>query len=154
MSGISEFWFKLLSLFEQSNHQIQNSEWSEVEISDFYSAKDQFLELLVKLKLRNLKVNLYYIPYFKYCNLTKDKAGILMRNDSSKKPFEYYLSLVEPCSYDKELMDKATIELEILSETKIFSFHIPFEKSKNWDIDLSKIPKKPWISRSEFKRFD
>ena len=154
MYNETEFWYNLISLFEKSNHQIQEGEWSQEGISDFYLAKDQFLELIVKLNPKYLKINLYYIPYFKYCNLTKDKAGILMREDSSRKPFEYYLAHVEPCNYDKELLDKATIELEIVSESKMFSFHIPVEKTNNWNIDLITLPKKPWISKKEFKRFD
>ena len=152
MSNLSNTWFKLLTLFEQSNHLVKEGEWFEEDRYEFFTLKDQFLELIVKTKPEPLSVNFYYVPYWKYSNTTKDKAGDLMRSEAKKRPFGYYLSQVEPCSEDMEIPEKATLEIEVTCEDRLFSFHVPVEKTLGWDIDTKSFPKKTWISGKEFHR--
>jgi|LSQX01.1.fsa_nt_gb hypothetical protein len=152
MGGKINTWFKLLTLFEQLNHLVKEGEWFEEDIEEFYLMKDQFLDLIYREKPENIKIKLMYVPYFKYCQETKDKAGVLMRNEFPRKPFEYYLSMVEPSEDDLEIPEKATIEMEVNFENRLFCFHIPVERTIDWDMDKNALPKKVWVSGKEFHR--
>ena len=104
----------------------------------------------MQLKPEEVNVQTYYVPYYKYSERSKDKAGALMRSDTEHKPFEYYLSLVEPGPGDIEVPDKATVEFEIECRGMEFSFHQPV----GWYIaqggDVNGLEKKAWISATEF----
>ncbi len=152
MAEVLSVWFKLLTLFEQANHLVKEGDWFEEDKREFYDLKDTFLDIVVKQNPEELKINLLYVPYFKYSTLTKDKAGDLMRSDNSKMPFEYYLSKIEPCELDIEIPEKATIELEIICENRLFCFHIPLNKTMEWNLDYKTLSKKVWISGKEFHR--
>ena len=47
-------------------------------------------------------------------------------------------------------MEKATVEMEIQYLGRVFNFHIPVEKTRDWDLDLNTLPRKAWISGKEF----
>jgi len=152
MDKFSSHWYKLLTLFEQLNHLVKENEWYNEDVEEFYALKDQFLNLIYTIKPPEIKISLFYVPYYKYSNVTKDKAGEIMRNDIEKNPFEFYLHQVELCSQDIEIKEKATIELEIISENRMFSFHIPLANTAKWDIDMKSVQNKNWISGKEFHR--
>ena len=90
------------------------------------------------------------VPYFAYSQSSKDKAGDMMRRDFEKKPFEYYLSLIPPGVFDREIPEKATVEIVIYCAGQAFSFHQPM----NWYIahggNPSLLTKKAWISATNF----
>ncbi len=152
MKDLTSVWFKLLTLIDQANHLIKQGDWFDEDKRYFYNQKDEFLEFIIKKRPAGIEIKFHYIPYLKYSNITKDKAGKLMRADIDKKPFEYYLSMVEPCSQDIELPEKATIEIEINCEKRVFCFHIPQYKTTEWNLDINTLPKKVWISGKEFHR--
>ena len=75
-----------------------------------------------------------------------------MRADDTWRPFEYFLSMVKPCADDVEITEKATIEVEITYQDRVYSFHIPLTKTIDWDIDIDQLPRKAWLSGKEFHR--
>jgi hypothetical protein len=133
------------------NHSIKNEKWSDEDKNEFYKLKDDFLKTLFVDKPWNMIIYLYYIPYFRYCTATKDNAGELMRKDSNKMPFEYYLLQVKPSKLDVEIKERSTVEMKIEYLDTHFSFHIPAMKVKDWDIDLNDIPRKVWISNKDYR---
>lgn len=145
-------WFKLLTLLDQTNHLIKEGDWYVEDKIEFYEMKDKFLSYVIDNKPEELPLTIYYIPYYKYSKETKDKAGELMRSDDQWRTFEYYLSQVEPCSHDVEITEKATIEVEITYEKRIFSFHTPITKTLEWGINIDELPRKAWLSGKEFHR--
>ena len=146
-----ELWFKLIFLVDKANRIIKEIDLSEHDKNNFYKLKDEFLEFLVKNKSDFIQISFSYVPYFKYCRDTKDKADALMRKDNNKKYFGYYLSQIEPSVNDIEIKDKATIELEVLIKDTNFSFHIPYFKTLHWNLDINSIPKKAWVSDRKYK---
>jgi len=152
MEKTKETWLKLIFMMDKGNHVVKEGFISEENKIDFYSLKDDFLNRLIKNTPPFISLSLKYIPYYKYSNQTKDKAGDLMRSDYNKKPFEYYLGLVEPSVYDIEIKEKATIEVIVTIENMEFSFHIPYQKTTGWNISIDDIPQKTWISNKEFKK--
>lgn len=145
-------WFKLLTLFDQTNYLIKEGEWYLEDKMEFYEMKDKFLTFIIKNRPEELDIATYYIPYYKYSKATKDKAGELMREDEKWRPFEYFLSLVEPTSDDVEVTEKATIEVEVTYQDRDFSFQIPINKMPDWDLDIDQLPRKSWLSGKEYHR--
>ena len=113
---------------------------------------DNFISFIIKNRPKELPLEIYYIPYYKYSKQTKDKAGEIMRADDTWRPFEYFLSMVKPCADDVEITEKATIEVEITYQDRVYSFHIPLTKTIDWDIDIDQLPRKAWLSGKEFHR--
>ncbi|HZJ80736.1 MAG TPA: hypothetical protein VFC69_09210 [Dysgonamonadaceae bacterium] len=149
---MTDKWFKLLTLFDQTDHLIKEGDWYMEDKIEFYEMKDKFLSFIIKNRPEELPVTISYIPYYKYSKETKDKAGQLMREDDKWRPFEHYLSLVEPCSDDVEITEKATIDVEINYQDRVFNFHIPLNKMPDWDINIDELPRKAWLSGQEFRR--
>ena len=123
---------------------------------EFYDMKDEFLSQIVNNTPEELAVSVYYIPFYKYSKETKDKAGELMRESDEWRPFKYYLSLIEPSSEDTEVTEKATIEVEIVYNDRIYSFHTPQDKAQEWGLDIEQLPRKSWLSGRDYykERFD
>lgn len=149
---MTDKWFKLLTLFDQTNYLVKEGDWYMEDKIEFYEMKDNFLSFIIKNRPEELPLEINYIPYYKYSKQTKDKAGEIMRADDTWRPFEYYLSLVEPCADDVEITEKATIEVEITYQERVFSFHIPVTKTIEWDIDIDEFPRKAWLSGKDFHR--
>lgn len=147
-----DIYLRLLTLIDKANHLIKEVNYSEEEINNFYLIKDNFLNELVSNTPPFIKLEFSYVPYYKYSNQTKDKAGDLMRKDYPKKPFEFYLSLIEPSDNDIEIQEKATIEVEVIIDKMNFSFHVPYFKTSHWNIDFNKMTKKSWVSNKEFNK--
>jgi hypothetical protein len=143
---------KLLTLFARLTHSAKSERWPEKDRNEFYSLKDDFLKTLIKDKFRELLIRLYYIPYYRYSTATKDKAGKLMREDNSRMPFEYYLSLIEPGDNDIEIKDKATVEMVVEFLDTEWSFHIQATKIAEWGINIDNMPKKVWVSEKEYRQ--
>lgn len=55
-------------------------------------------------------------------------------------------------SQDSEEQEKSLIEMEVTYEGRIFCFHIPIEKVKNWGLNMIALSSKKWIPSSEFNR--
>ena len=149
---MTDKWFKLLTLFDQTNHLVKEGDWYIEDKLEFYEMKDNFLSFIIKNRPKELPLEIYYIPYYKYSKQTKDKAGEKMRADDTWRPFEYFLSMVKPCADDVEITEKATIEVEITYQDRVYSFHIPLTKTIDWDIDIDQLPRKAWLSGKEFHR--
>lgn len=152
MDNTETTWFKLLTLFDEINHLVKQGDWYREDVEDFYRRKDEFLKLIAVSGPEVLDVKYFYVPYIKYSNTSKDKAGDLMRKDSNKQPFEYYLSQIETGPDDVEVPEKATIELVIECSGRAFSYHIPRAKTKDWPVDWNQVEKKVWISGKEFHK--
>lgn len=151
-SEMNDKWFKLLTLLDQTDHLTKGGDWYMEDKMEFYDMKDNFLFYIINEMPEELEVQVNYIPYYKYSKETKDKAGELMREDDQWRPFKYYLSLVEPSEDDVELIDKGTIEIEITCQGRLFSFHVPQDKTEEWNLDIDALPRKEWISGKEFHR--
>lgn len=141
---------KLLTLFERANHYVKEGEWYESDHSELYALKDLFLTKFYKNKPEGVDIELLYVPYMKYCQETKDKAGQLMRADSNNLSFEYYLAQVKPCSDDIEIPEKATIEMLITYKGRTWCFHIPQNLTSAWKVDISQLKRKVWMNGKDF----
>lgn len=149
---MTDKWFKLLTLLDQTNHLIKEGDWYIEDKLEFYELKDNFLASVIESRPEELPLEVNYIPYYQYSKQTKDKAGEIMRADDTWRPFEYYLSMVEPCEDDVEITDKATIEVEISYQNRVFSFHTPLNKIEDWGLDIDQLPRKAWLSGKEYNR--
>lgn len=141
---------KLLTLFERANHYVKEGDWYETDRSELYALKDQFLTKFYKSKPDGVEVELLYVPYMKYCQETKDKAGQLMRADGNKLSFEYYLAQVKPCSDDIEIPEKATIEMLITYKGRTWCFHIPQNLIPDWKVNINNLERKVWMNGKDF----
>jgi hypothetical protein len=149
-------WLNALRQFDYINHIIKSGSWFEEDQRSFYKLKDEFLSKLYykASKEKSLSIRLLYVPYFLYSSDTKKRAGQLMLQDQDKdrKPFDYYLDMVESSSNDIELPSRASIEMEVTLDKEVFVFHIPQQKTIDWGIDINKLGRKKWISGREYHR--
>ena len=60
--------------------------------------------------------------------------------------------MVGPSEDDVEVTEKATIEVEITYEDRLFSFQVPLSKTIDWDLDIDQLPRKAFLSGKEFHR--
>mgnify|MGYP007095020718 CR=1 FL=1 len=121
-SEMNDKWFKLLTLLDQTDHLTKGGDWYMEDKMEFYDMKDNFLFYIINEMPEELEVEVNYIPYYKY---SKD---------------------------DVELIDKGTIEIEITCQGRLFSFHVPQDKTEEWNLDIDALPRKEWISGKEFHR--
>ncbi len=143
-------WFLLLTKIDALNRRVKEPGWMFEDKEDVYHIKDELMEYILLNRPQELAVELFLVPYYLYSMTSKDKAGNLMRNDTEKKPFEYYLSQIAPGPNDIEIPDKATIEVRITCASQEFSFHQPLNWYKAIGGDPSKLKKKAWISAGSF----
>ncbi|MBR3454373.1 MAG: hypothetical protein IKH26_03525 [Bacteroidaceae bacterium] len=141
---------KLLTLFERANHYVKDGGWYEIDKSELYSLKDQFLTKFYKNKPEGVEIELLYVPYLKYSSETKDKAGDMMRADANKQPFEFYLSQIQPCAKDIEVPGKATIEMLISYKGRTWCFHMPEQLTSSWGVDVNRLKRKVWVNSRDF----
>ena len=143
-------WLLLLTKLDSLNRRVKEPGWSFEDKQEVYRIKDRMMEFILGEKPEALGVDLYMVPYYAYSQNSKDKAGDMMRRDFDKKPFEYYLSLIPPGPFDREIPEKATVEIVISCAEQIFSFHQPM----SWYIahggNPSSLTKKAWISAINF----
>lgn len=149
---ITDKWFKLLTLLDQTDYLMKEGDWYIEDKMEFYEMKDKFLSFVIKDRPEELPLEVFYMPYYKYSKQTKDKAGEIMRADDTWRPFEYYLAMVDPSEDDVEVTEKATIEVEITYEDRLFSFQVPLSKTIDWDLDIDELPRKAFLSGKEFHR--
>ena len=141
---------KLLTLFERANHYVKEGDWYESDRRELYALKDRFLTAVYKKPYAGAKIELLYIPYYRYSYATKDQAGAMMRADGNKQPFEYYLSQIPPTSNDVEIPEKATIEMLIEYKGRVWCFHMPEHLTSDWGVDTSKLKRKVWMNGRDF----
>lgn len=142
-------WFQILTLIERLNRSVKEPGWSVEDKDMVYRLKDELMNKILVEKPEECEVTLYYVPYLRYSERTKDLAGDLMRRDGKKHSFDYYLEQIEPTALDVEDPSKATIEVIIKCNEQSFSLHMPVEKLPN-EYNASSLPKKKWISSGEF----
>ncbi len=53
---------------------------------------------------------------------------------------------------DPEVQEKFLIEMEVTYDGRIFCFHIPIEKAKDWGLNMIALSPKKWIPSREFNR--
>ena len=143
---------KLLTLFDRMNRDIKSEAVSQKDISEFYSLKNDFLLSLLKHKPWNMIIRLHYIPYFRHSTETGNKDGEQIRDNGIKKTLEYNVAQTPPAENEPEIKGGAVIEMEIDYFDIQFSFHIPAEKAKKMNIDISNLPQKTWISDNEHQK--
>ena len=95
-------------------------------------------------------MELFLVPYYSYSRESKDRAGDLMRRDTERKPFEYYLGQISPGVNDIEIPEKATVEFVITCMGQEFSFHQPLSWYTERGGEVSQLRRKAWISASNF----
>lgn len=147
--GKDNLWFQTLSLIERLNRSVKEPGWAIEDKELVYKLKDEFIDKLLIEKPKECKITLYYVPYLRYSEHTKDIAGELMRKDGKKYSFDYYLEQVEPTSADVEDPLKATVEMVIECNDQNFSLHMPVEKLPN-EYNANELPRKKWIPTAEF----
>ena len=150
MENKEALWMRILGLVDGLNRRVKEPGWSNDDIRKSYDLKDKVIEILIKNEPEEINLHMYYVPYYKYSESAKDKAGALMRKDIERKPFEYYLSLVEPGPNDIELPDKAMVEIVAECNGVEYSFHQPIEWYKAHGGTVEGMEKKAWISAPEF----
>jgi len=143
-------WFGLLTLVNELNRKVKEHGWLNEDREAAYRLKDDVLRQIIEQKPDCLKIEMLYVPYYQYSNAHKDKAGEMMRRDIDKKPFEYYLALVEPSANETEIPAKASMEINIICEGVEFCFHQPVEQIQPLGIDVHSLPRKRWIPAYEF----
>lgn len=150
MNNQVDIWKRILMLTDGLNRRVKEPGWSYDDKQEVYSIKDCVLTKIMNKKPKKLMVAYYYVPYYSYSMKSKDKAGALMRSDTEQNPFEYYLSLVEPCDEDTEIPSKATVEVVIKCEDFCFNFHQPMSWYFQQGGNMDKLERKPWISSINF----
>ncbi|MCD7884661.1 MAG: hypothetical protein LUI87_13280 [Lachnospiraceae bacterium] len=142
-------WLQMLSIIDKLNRSIKEPGWSFEDKTDVYALKDEFLHKLLTEKPSEVKVELFYVPYLRYSERTKDRAGELMRRDGRRHSFEYYLEQIEPSEEDRDDPSKASIEVIAECMEQSFSLHLPIEKLPA-GYDIGEIPHKKWVPAMEF----
>ncbi len=149
MQNKKAVWFQMLSLIDKLNRSIKEPGWSFEDKEMAYKLKDKLLNKLLVEKLEECEITLYYVPYLRYSDRTKDLAGDLMRRDGRKYSFEYYLTQIEPTAADVEDPTKAIIEVLVKCSEQVFSLHMPVGNLPD-GYNAAELPKKKWIPSSEF----
>ncbi len=139
-------WSRILNILDGLNRRVKEPGWNFEDKQEVYRIKDAILSRIMSEKPQELEIQCYYVPYYSYSVKTKDKAGALMRSDPERNPFEYYLSLVEPCEEDIDIPSKATVEIVIICDESRYSFHQPIAWYQSMGERIDVLPKKPWIS--------
>ena len=143
-------WQKLLHLIEYFNRRIKEPGWLADDKQAIYSMKDQMLKTLLLKRPPCVELTLFYVPYILYSAATKDRAGQMMRQDGNRYGFEYYLSQIPPTESDREVPEKALIELQAVCMKEQFSFHMPVELAAQCGIDWKTLSRKPWVAAPEY----
>jgi hypothetical protein len=143
-------WLRLLGLLDHGNHWIKEGDWYEEDKRLFYDLKDQIMEKIHREPPRGAVVNVLRVPYLQRCTQCKDKAGGLMRSSGGKTGFEYYLNQIPPCPDDVEIPERASLEMEVVYFGRLFCFHVPVDKMREWSIDVASLRTKDWIPARDF----
>jgi len=109
----SLIWLSILTRLDRINRRIKEPGWYDEDKRNVYFLKDEIIRIILHKNPICLFVELEYVPYYIYCRETKDRAGVIMREDREDLPFEYYLSIVEPTQYDIEVPEKAMVEMNV-----------------------------------------
>ena len=143
-------WLRILLRINGLNRKLKEPGWIFSDKDKAYELKDMIIQKLLNEKPAEVDIKLYYIPYILYSNESKDKAGNLMRGDAERYPFEYYLAQVEPSPYDREVPEKANVEVVASCLGELFSFHMPINKVEECGYDTSKLERKRWVNASNY----
>lgn len=143
-------WLKILINIDKLNRKVKEPGWDYESKQEVYRLKDAVIKKLLTSKPAEVSVRLYYVPYFLYSTETKDRAGQLMRQDTERHPFEYYLSQVPPSANDIEIPEKASVEVVAECMEQTFSFHMPIGKIKECGYSAASLERKAWINQSAF----
>lgn len=142
-------WYDALVLVERLNRSVKEPGWNSSDVQRVYEIKDQFLKLLLEKKPEDVEISLFYCPYMRYSERTKNLAGEMMRADGKRFSFEFYLQQVQPCELDLEDPLRATIEAIATCQGQSFSFHLPLSLLPA-SYDVHSIPRKAWVPAREF----
>lgn len=145
-----EIWSRLLYIIDRLNRSVKESGWYPEDKTAVYCLKDNVIGKILREKPQCMEISMFYVPYYHYCGISKDKAGELMRKSSDKQPFEYYLAQIEPCEYDVEVPEKATVMVNISCMEQQYSFHMPVNIVSECGVDISGLPKSVWINSRDF----
>ncbi len=124
---LNDCWLRLLGLLDYCNNAIKQREWFPEDVKEFYALKDMVMKQLHHYPPAGAAVTLKKVPYQTY----RERAS---------------------CSHGSELREDILIEMEIKYAGRIFCFHIPFDKTKDWGINIDALEQKEWLSSSEFNR--
>ena len=143
-------WMLLMTKIDGLNRRVKEPGWTFEDKQEVYRLKDSILDYILRCKPEVLSVELFLVPYYSYSRESKDRAGDLMRRDTERKPFEYYLGQISPGVNDIEIPEKATVEFVITCMGQEFSFHQPLSWYTEHGGEVSQLRRKAWISASNF----
>lgn len=143
-------WLRILINIDKLNRKLKEPGWSYENKQEAYRLKDEVIQKLLVSRPPEVAVHLYYVPYYLYSTATKDQAGRLMRQDTERHPFEYYLSQVPPSANDIEIPEKASVEVVAECLEQSFSFHMPIGKIEECGYTAASLERKAWINQSTF----
>lgn len=143
-------WLRILINIDKLNRKLKEPGWSYENKQEAYRIKDEVIQKLLVSRPPEVAVHLYYVPYYLYSMATKDQAGRLMRQDTERHPFEYYLSQVPPSANDIEIPEKASVEVVAECLEQSFSFHMPIGKIEECGYTAASLERKAWINQSTF----
>ena len=150
--GQSEDWLAILSSLDKLNGALKEPGWYPEDRDAAYKLKDDVMFWLLDERPEEVSIELLYVPYIRYCEATKDKAGRMMRADGRRHSFDYYLQQIEPTVTDIDVPEKALIEMVATVAGAQFCFHIPAARVSKLGIAVEGLPQKRWIDSKDFHR--
>lgn len=142
-------WYQLLVLVDRLNRSVKEPGWRYEDTQSAYRMKDMVIEKLLREKPAQAPFQLFYCPYIRYSEHSKNAAGALMRADGNKYSFEYYLNQVPPSEFDREDPFKSSYEMVVQCCGQAFSFHFPSALLTE-EYRTQSIPKKNWVPAPDF----
>ena len=68
-------WLLLLIRINALNRRLKEPGWNYADKDAAYRLKDTVLSKILQSHPEDMKLSMYYVPYVKYSNISKDKAG-------------------------------------------------------------------------------
>lgn len=129
---LTDHWLRLLGLVDYCNHAVKESKWYEEDVKHFYDLKDSVMEKLYLEPPAGATVSLKKVPYIKASDPCKANAV----TDYSLEECEDDPDQAHPCPQGLEVQEKVLIEMEVMYAARMFCFHIPTEKAKDWGVNM------------------
>jgi hypothetical protein len=148
---INDIWPGLLGLVDYCNRAVKQGEWYPEDKKYFYNLKDAVMEKLYRDPPSGTTVSLKKVPYEKnYSNCADAPAGLTQYVYSPELS-----DLAGGCgrpSANTCVQETVLIEMEVTFAGRMYCFHIPHEKAKDWELDLMSLSARKWVPSREFNR--
>lgn len=147
---LHDIWLRLLGLVDYCNHAVKRGEWYQKDVEQFYNLKDSVMKKLYRNPPDGVNVNLKRVLDAESSDNNEYEPESLSR----LKLNEYPDIPQERQQYDEntDLCESTLIEMQVTHEGRMFCFHIPAEKVKDWGLNVTVLSFKKWIPSREFNR--